>query len=351
MAWNRVSSSPALRPLTYGNAGESYQDESDWYTSGGTFQNGNTAQAQWSNPPYLPALTPAQGVKIEGGLDATEGDRHMLTVDTNKCMLYETYVTTYDSGSVGYTVAGSAVWNLSAPVGNQRPEGWTSADAAGLPIYPGVLKYEEILAGSINHALRFTATNASRAYTFPASHYGSKSNTSVPHYGARFRLKASFDISRYSAPTQVLLVALKKYGLIFADQGSTAFITCDDVAFPDPMNAEMNQGTRRIEFNTTNFEMVKSRGPIVRGFTPSGPIPCDGSPVAAPTPKQAAAPKQASAPSGGQAAPSGGQVAPSGVQSGPSAKASTPTAKNSSSSISVSALVLLATVSTVLSLF
>src|ERR687884_1488784 len=121
-------------------------------------------------------------------------------------------------------VSASARWALE--VNATRPAGWTSADAAGLPILPGLARYDEVRAGAIRHALRFTAPRTRRAYLWPARHYASDSNDpSLPPMGLRVRLKASFDVSGYPPQARVVLTALKRYGMILADNGSNWYIT------------------------------------------------------------------------------------------------------------------------------
>jgi hypothetical protein len=154
--------------------------------------------------------------KIEGGSNAS-GDRHAIVVDRGKCRLYETWNTRHTSR--GWTAGSGATWSLKSD--KLRPAGWTSADAAGLPILPGLLRVDEVNAGFVDHAIRFTAPVTSTHYIWPARHEaGSKTSLSYPPMGARFRLKASFDISSYSKPTRVVLQAMKTYGLILADNGS-----------------------------------------------------------------------------------------------------------------------------------
>jgi len=259
-----------LLSITYGTDDTDYQSESDWYSQSGQYYNGNSPQP-WP-PAYLPWPTNAA---IEGwggntSTDPTSGDRHMLVVDQVHCMLYESWNSVRLSH--GYEVSNTAIYNFSLKL-PQRPDTWTSADAAGLPIYPLLLKYHEIASGSINHAIRFTALNAQCAFTHPATHFGPSSNSDpyYPPYGSRFRLKANFNITSYSADSQVLLTALKKYGLIFADQGTTAFISgMSDPGF-STMISEINFGGSRISFD--NFEMVQSPFPIVRCYTP-GSLAC-----------------------------------------------------------------------------
>ena len=154
--------------------------------------------------------------KIEGGSDST-GDRHAIIVDAKNCELFETWDTV--DTSKGWTAGSSATWSLN---GNAlRPLGWTSADAAGLPIMPGLLRYDEVASGHIDHAIRFTTNITDRAFIWPARHQaGSVTSVYYPPMGARFRLKASYSIAGYSTQAQVVLRAMKTYGLVLADNGS-----------------------------------------------------------------------------------------------------------------------------------
>ena len=156
---------------------------------------------------------------IEGGPSApSDSDRHALVVDSNLCTLYELYnLQNFTTGQTPSAGSG-AVWDLSSDA--MRPDGWTSADAAGLPIAPLLLRPDEILAGSITHAIRFTAHCTVNAYIWPASHRAGSCGSTFPPMGARFRLKRSFDISHFSANAQVVLRAFQHYGLILADNGS-----------------------------------------------------------------------------------------------------------------------------------
>lgn len=160
--------------------------------------------------------------KIEGGLDS-EGDRHLICLDSVNSKLYELYqVSKKANGS--WSAGSGAVFDLRS--NNLRPDGWTSADAAGLPIMPGLLRYEEVASGSINHALRFTTPQTQRAYVWPARHFASSDrNTNLPPMGIRLRLKASFDESQYPADCQTILRCLKKYGMFLADNGSSWYIS------------------------------------------------------------------------------------------------------------------------------
>ena len=178
-----------------------------------------TAYGNESDPgPYpIPPDAP-----IEGGPDAT-GDRHVLVLDTDHCMLYELF-SAFPQGDGSWRAANGAVHDLRS--NTLRPDGWTSADAAGLPILPGLVRYEEVAAGSIDHAIRFTAPRTQRAYVWPARHFASSiTDPSVPPMGQRFRLKASYDASGFSTETRVILEAMKRYGIILADNGAPWYIS------------------------------------------------------------------------------------------------------------------------------
>jgi hypothetical protein len=176
------------------------------------------ADAESDPGPYpIPADAP-----IEGGSCAT-GDRHVLVVQEGSCTLYELFdATQRPDGS--WQAYGGARFDLRANA--LRPDGWTSADAAGLPILPGLVRYEEIEAGAIKHALRFTAQRTQEAYVWPARHEaGATTDPNVPPLGQRFRLKAAVDIADFSATNQVILTALQTYGLFLADNGSDWFLS------------------------------------------------------------------------------------------------------------------------------
>ncbi len=161
-------------------------------------------------------------VAIEGPPGATSGDRHGIILDQASCYLYEVYILA--KSSAGFQGSVGAIWHLKENW--SRPRGWTSADAAGLPILPGLVRYEEVAAGEIRHALRFTAALTQRGFIAPASHFASSStDANRPPMGLRVRLKASVDISGYPARMQVILRALKKYGMFMADNGSNWFLT------------------------------------------------------------------------------------------------------------------------------
>jgi len=169
--------------------------------------------------PYpIPASAP-----IEGG-SGSAGDRHVLVVDRDNKMLYELYDARPVNGGTSWTAGSGAVFDLTS--NRLRPKGWTSADAAGLPILPGLVRYDEVAAGKITHAIRFTVARTRKAYVSPARHQaGITTSSSRPPMGMRVRLKKSFKISGYPKQARVILQAMKTYGLILADNGSNWFFS------------------------------------------------------------------------------------------------------------------------------
>jgi hypothetical protein len=160
-------------------------------------------------------------VHIEGGAHAT-GDRHAILVDKSTCRLYELYDLRHTSH--GWTAGSGATWSLRS--NRLRPAGWTSADAAGLPIFPGLARWDEVARGVIDHALRFTAPWTRRAYVYPARHYASSSSDpSLPPMGLRVRLKASVNIASFPPQARIVLRALQRYGMILADNGSPWYVS------------------------------------------------------------------------------------------------------------------------------
>jgi hypothetical protein len=157
--------------------------------------------------------------RIEGGRDSG-GDMHAVVVDRDHCRLWETWRTTERSGR--WSAGSGATWSLSS--NKLRPDGWTSADAAGLPILPGLLRWSEVKAGRVDHAIRFTTDVTSRWHLWPARHdAGSRDSHAYPPMGARFRMRAGYAVSSYSARARVVLAAMKRYGLVLADNGSPWF--------------------------------------------------------------------------------------------------------------------------------
>jgi hypothetical protein len=164
-----------------------------------------------------------KNVPIEGGRGSS-GDRHALIVDKSRCRLYELYSLYPPGGGRGWRAGSGAIWNLSS--NRLRRKSWTSADAAGLPILPGLARYDEVQGGAINHALRFTVSRTRRAFVYPARHHASSDNDpSLPPMGLRLRLKAGFDISHFPRQSRIVLRALKRYGMIVADNGSDWYVS------------------------------------------------------------------------------------------------------------------------------
>lgn len=163
-----------------------------------------------------------QNALIEGGPDS-DGDRHVLILDKDQCRLYEIYYA-WPQPNGSWSAGSGAIFDLGSQ--NLRPAGWTSADAAGLPILSGLVRYDEAAAGAIEHAIRFTVPDTRKSYLWPARHYASDlTGSQYPPMGQRFRLKANFDISTFTPIVQTILKAMKKYGIILADNGSPWFIS------------------------------------------------------------------------------------------------------------------------------
>jgi hypothetical protein len=226
-----------------------------------------------TNAPF-PITAPIEGGQADctGGPTNYIGDAHVLVLDRNRCMLYETYNTTRCNGA--WSADSETLWDMQAV--EQRPWGWTSGDAAGLSIFAGLVRYDEVAAGAINHALRFTmqntrSDNAGGYFVEPATHAAGSSSASHIVMGMRIRLKASFDISGYSAANQVILTAMKKYGMIVADNGGNFFFT----GVPDP-RWDDNDLINLDEIESSNFEVVQMT-PSWPGWdantAPTGPAP------------------------------------------------------------------------------
>ena len=181
-----------------------------------------TAYGSESDPGPMPVPHKAP---IEGYPHPGDGDRHVLVLDRDNCWLYELYHS-YAQKDGSWKANSAAVWDLLND--EQRPYTWTSADAAGLPVFAGLARYDEVASGQIQHALRFTLQYSREAFTPPASHWAPNStNTLAAPMGMRLRLKASYDISSFPAQAQVILAALKQYGMIMADNGSSMYISGD----------------------------------------------------------------------------------------------------------------------------
>jgi hypothetical protein len=233
-----VGQSQSLIPV----ASTAYGDESD------------------AGPMPIPLSAPIEGYPNPGS-----GDRHVLVLDNSNCFLYELYSSYPQSSS--WNAGSSAIWDLLAD--EQRPYGWTSADAAGLPIFPGLVRYDEVAAGAIQHAIRFTVQHSSAGFTPPASHWAS--NSSDPHappMGMKLRLKSGFNVSSFSPANQVILNAMKKYGLIVADNGSSMYLSGapDDRWDNDDLH---NLGS----VTTSNFEVVQISPLYTAANVPTGAAP------------------------------------------------------------------------------
>jgi hypothetical protein len=161
-------------------------------------------------------------VPIEGGRKSG-GDRHVIVVDRDRCRLYELFAAYPVDGGRRWRAGSGAIWSLRS--NRLRPRGWTSADAAGLPILPGLARYEELRRGGIDHALRFTAPRTRRSFVYPARHFASDSDDpDLPAMGQRLRLRASFDLSGFPPQARAVLRALKRYGMILADNGAPWYL-------------------------------------------------------------------------------------------------------------------------------
>jgi len=193
--------------------------------------------------------------RIEGPPAGEEGDRHVLVLQKGSCRLYELYAAR--RSRAGWEADSGAVFNLRSNA--LRPEGWTSADAAGLPIFPLLVRYPEVRAGRIGHALRVTVERTQRGYIHPATHFASSnSDVNLPPMGLRLRLKAGYSLAGYHGESLVVLRALKRYGLIVADNGSSWYIS----GAPDPRwNDENLEQIKRVPGSA--FEAVRT-GPVLR---------------------------------------------------------------------------------------
>lgn len=221
------------------------------------------AYADESDPGVMPVPASAW---VEGFPSTAPGDRHLIAIDSSSCMLYE-LGNAYVQGDGSWQADVGAIWNLQR--NNDRPYLWTSTDAAGLPIFPGLARYDEVAAGAIHHALRFTVQRTRAAFVPPATHFASNStSTSYLPMGARLRLKSSYDISGFSAQSRIILQALKTYGMIVADNGSNMFLT-----------GAPNDGWNNDDLHTLGkvpasaFEVVNMGTPLTKTTLPAGAAP------------------------------------------------------------------------------
>ena len=208
--------------------------------------------ADESDPGPYPIPTDAP---IEGGPQSS-GDRHVLVLQQGSCRLYETW-STYPEAGGAWRAGSGAVFDLGSS--RLRPDGWTSADAAGLPILPGLVRYDEVAAGVIRHAIRFTASRTQRAYVWPARHYASSiRDPAVPPMGQRFRLRPDIALDGFSPPARVILTAMRDYGLILADNGSDWFVS----GLPDERwDNDVLRELRRVQGR--DFEAVDVAGLMI----------------------------------------------------------------------------------------
>ncbi len=250
--------------------------------SGSPFVNIHfTAYGSESDPGPMPV---PHNAPIEGYPNPGNGDRHVLVLDRDNCWLYELY-RSYPKKDGSWNADSAAVWDLLND--EQRPYTWTSADAAGLPVFPGLARYDEVASGQIQHALRFTLQYSREAFTPPASHWAPNSTNSLAApMGMRLRLKASYDISSFPPQAQVILTALKQYGMIMADNGSSMFVSGD----PDNHWNNDDLGTLKqvpaSEFEVllmdpiyTPINVPQGKAPQITSFTATPPVSHSGQPV------------------------------------------------------------------------
>jgi len=240
-----------------------------------------TAYGDESDPGPMPVPSNAP---IEGYPKPGTGDRHVLLLDRENCWFYELY-SSHLLKNGNWNAASGAVWDLLND--EQRPYTWTSADAAGLPVFPGLARYDEVAAGAIQHALRFTLKYSQAAFTPPASHWAANStNPAAAPMGMRLRLKASYDLSGFPAQSKVILTALQRYGMIMADNGSSMFLSGD----PDDRWDNNDLGALK-QVPASAFEVVlmnpiytannipQGPNPTITSFTANPPTVTKGSPV------------------------------------------------------------------------
>jgi len=222
-----------------------------------------TAYGDESDPGPMPIPKDAP---IEGYPHPGNGDRHVLVLDRDNCWLYELFGS-HVAKNGNWSAASASVWDLLND--DQRPYTWTSADAAGLPIFPGLARYDEVASGAVHHALRFTLRNSREAFTPPATHWAANStDANAAPMGMRIRLKSSFDISGFPSQAKVLLAAMQRYGLIMADNGSSMYISGDP---DDRWNNDDLSTLKRVPASA--FEVVKMDPIYTPSNVPQGPDP------------------------------------------------------------------------------
>jgi hypothetical protein len=226
-----------LAEIAYGTDGADYGHESD------------------RGPLPIPLDAPIQGGDGPGR-DPSGGDRHVIVVQRETCRVFELYNAVRIPG--GFRVSSSVAWDLRRTP--SRPPGFTSADGAGLPFFPGLVRADELAAGRIGHALRFTAPRIRRAWVAPANHCGPHDDAAAPPAGTRVRLRADFDLSPYHGAARVLLEALKRHGMILADVGTAWTISGPS----DPALADLIRQVRERPVPGNAFEVVRL-GPVLTG--------------------------------------------------------------------------------------
>jgi len=250
--------------------------------SGNPFVNIHfTAYGSESDPGPMPI---PHNAPIEGYPHPGNGDRHVLVLDRDNCWLYELYHS-YPQKNGSWKADSAAVWDLLND--EQRPYTWTSADAAGLPVFPGLARYDEVASGQIQHALRFTLQYSRQAFTPPASHWAPNSSDSLAApMGMRLRLKASYDISSFPPQAQVVLAALKQFGMIMADNGSSMYVSGD----PDNRWSNDDLGTLK-QVPASAFEVIlmdpiytpnnlpQGKAPVITSFTANPSVIHKGQPA------------------------------------------------------------------------
>jgi len=250
--------------------------------SGSPFVNIHfTAYGSESDPGPMPV---PHNAPIEGYPHPGNGDRHVLVLDRDNCWLYELYHS-YAQKDGSWNADSAAVWDLLND--EQRPYTWTSADAAGLPVFAGLARYDEVATGQIQHALRFTLQYSRQAFTPPASHWApTSSNALAAPMGMRLRLKASYDISSFPPQSQVILAALKQYGMIMADNGSSMYVSGE----PDNRWSNDDLGSLK-QVPASAFEVIlmdpiytpanvpQGKAPAITSFTATPPTSHAGQPV------------------------------------------------------------------------
>ena len=214
----------------------------------------------------IPITAPIEGFPP---VCSTTGDNHLIVIDKTQCWIYETWQTQLCNGA--WSAANGAIWDLTST--EHRPNGWTSADAAGLPIFPGLVRYDEVAAGAINHAIRMTVAQTKSdanggLFVAPATHAAGNSSTTNNIMGMRLRLKASFDITGFSAANQVILKAMQNYGLIVADNGSNMFFQgAPDARWDD------NDLDALKAIDASSFDVVQMGTQYDDATAPTGAVP------------------------------------------------------------------------------